>query len=126
MDDLSDFERSISAALASAGADGYSIADLKRTIRECRDDIYADTVKHGGDLAEPFVDFIIVRDVAIFTFFDSDFSVYVFPCVEADLISQTNSLAMIDVTEHRQLLSEYGKTDPDATISREQGELWLG
>jgi hypothetical protein len=127
MQDISEFEKSIYSALTSAGCDGYSVADLRRDIRECRNDIYADTLKHGGDLAEPFVEFIIVRDVAIFTFFDSEFSLYVFPCVEAELISQTNPLAMSDVSEHRQLLRDvYGKNAPDAVVSRAQAELWLG
>jgi len=127
MHDISDFEESISSALTSAGCDGYTLAELRRDTRECRDNIYADTLSHGGDVAEPFVNFVIVRDVAIYTFFGSEFSVYVFPCVEAELISQTNPLAMSDVSEHRRLLCDvYGKNSPDAVIPRSAAELWLG
>ena len=54
-------------------------------------------------------------------------SVYIFPCVEAERISQTSPLAVVDVEEHRNLLAEtYGKDAPDAVLPRAAAELWLG
>lgn len=104
----------------------YSVADLRRDTRACRDDIHKDTSQHGGDIAEPFFNFVVVDGVAIFTLFESSFSVYVVSCKESELIAQTNSLAMIDVSAVRDLLArEYGKSAPDAALPRSIGELWL-
>ena len=82
MEDLSSFERSVSAALIQAGCDTFTTSDLQRNTREVRDDIYTDEVAHGGDIAAPFVNFIITHDVAIFTIFDGPFLVYVVPCAK--------------------------------------------
>ncbi|EMB13333.1 hypothetical protein RE6C_05942 [Rhodopirellula europaea 6C] len=127
MDDLSSFERSVSAALLQAGCDTFTASDLQRHTREVRDDIYADELAHGGDIASPFVNFIITHDVAIFTIFDDPFLVYVIPCTEREMISDTDAFAMFEVPEHIELLAnKYGRSAPDATISRSLAETWLG
>ena len=126
MDSLDDFETRLAARFAEAGMRRYNVANLRQETRDCRDDIYKDASQHGGDIAEPFFNFVIVDGVAIFTLFDSDFSVYVVSCVESELIVQTNNLAMVDVGAVRDLLArEYGKSDPDAALPRSMGELWL-
>ncbi|MCA9120597.1 MAG: hypothetical protein KDB11_10460 [Planctomycetales bacterium] len=126
MDSLNDFESRLSARLAEAGMHRYSVADLRRETRDCRDFIYKDTSQHGGDIAEPFFNFVVVDGVAVFTLFEVDFSVYIAPCQESELIAQTNSLAIIDVAAVRDLLArEYGKSVPDAALPRSIAELWL-
>ncbi|WP_233214877.1 hypothetical protein [Rhodopirellula bahusiensis] len=127
MDDLSSFERSVSAALRQAGCDTFTASNLRRHTREVRDDIYADEVAHGSDIAAPFVNFIITHDVAIFTIFDDPFLVYVVPCTEREMISDTDAFAMAEISEHIELLAtKYGKSTPDASISRTLAESWLG
>jgi len=127
MDDLGQFEESISAALRGVGCDEYTAGDLRRDFRECRDEILADVRAHGGDPSEPFVNLVVISDVAVFTFFGSELSVYVVQCDEAKLISATNAFAMTDVDAHRELLANsYGKLSADAILSRSAGELWLG
>ena len=80
MDSLDEFESLLSALLADAGSNRYRVADLRRDTRDSRDDIYKDRSQHGGDIAEPFFDFVVVDGVAVFTFFESTFSVYVVSC----------------------------------------------
>lgn len=127
MDDLTSFERFVSAALRDAGCDTFTTSDLQRHTREVRDDIYADEVAHGGNIATPFVNFIITHDVAIFTIFDDPFLVYVVPCTEREMIADTDAFAMSEVSEHIELLAKkYGKSAPDATIPRPLAESWLG
>lgn len=126
MDSLDEFESCLSALLAEAECHCYALADLRRDARDCRDDIYQDTSQHGGDIAEPFFNFVVVDGVAVFTLFESNLSVYVVSCEESELIDQTNRLAMIDVDACRDLLArEYGKSMPDAALPRSLGELWL-
>jgi hypothetical protein len=126
MDSLDEFESHLSARLAEAGMHRYSVADLRRDTRDCRDYIYKDTSQYGGDIAEPFFNFVVVDGAAVFTLFESDFSVYVVSCEESELIAQTNNLAMIDVGAVRDLLArKFGKSVPDAALPRSIGELWL-
>ena len=126
MDSLDEFESRLSVRFAEAGIHRYGVADLRRDTRNCRDDIYNDTSQHGGDIAEPFFNFVVADGVAIFTLFGSDFSVYIVPCEESELIAQTNSLTMIDIGAVRDLLArEYGRSVPDAALPRSIGELWL-
>lgn len=127
MDDLTSFERSISAALRNAGCNTFSASDLQQHTREVRDDIYDDEIGHGGDIASPFVNFIITPDFAIFTIFDDPFMVYVVPCTEREMIADTDAFAMSEVSKHIELLAtKYGKSAPDATIPRPLAESWLG
>lgn len=126
MDSLDEFESLLSALLADAGSNRYRVADLRRDTRDCRDDIYKDRSQHRGDIAEPFFNFVVADGVAVFTFFESIFSVYVVSCEESELIAQTDRLAMIDVDACRDLLArEFGKSAPDAALPRSLGELWL-
>ena len=127
IDDLNSFERSVSAALRNAGCDTFTASDLQPHTREVRDDIYADEVAHGGDIASPFVSFIITHDVAIFTIFEDPFLVYVVPCTEGEMIADTDAFAMSEVSKHIELLAtKYDKPAPDAVIPRSLAEWWLG
>lgn len=126
MDSLDEFESLLSALLADAGSNRYRVADLRRDARDCRDDIYKDRSQHRGEIAEPFFNFVVADGVAVCTVFESIFSVYVVSCEESELIAQTDRLAVIDVDACRDLLArEYGKSEPDAALSRSLGELWL-
>lgn len=126
MDDLSDFEAAVSAALSGVGCSSYSIVDLKRDARECRDQIYADSLSHGEDTGAPFVNFVITDDVAVYTVFTDPFAVYITRCSEQALITATRELSMSDVDAHLALIQSLGKSNPDASISRSASELWLG
>jgi len=75
MDSLDEFEFRLKARLAEAGMNRYSLADLRRDSRDYRDDICRDVTQHGGDIAEPFFNFVVVDGIAIFTLFESNFSV---------------------------------------------------
>lgn len=126
MDSFDEFESCLSALLAETGCHRYGVADLRRDARACRDAIYQEISQHGGDIVEPFFELVVVNGVAVFTFFESNFSVYVVSCEEFELIAQTNRLATIDVVACRDLLArEYGKSMPDAALPRSLGELWL-
>jgi hypothetical protein len=126
LESLDEFESRLSAILAGAGSHCYGVADLRRDARDCRDDIYQDASQHGGDIAEPFFNFVVVDGVAVFALFESNFSVYVVSCEESELIERTNKLAVIDVDACRDILArEYGKSSPDAALPRSLGELWL-
>jgi hypothetical protein len=67
-----------------------------------------------------------VEGVAVFTFFESDFSVYVFGCDEYEVINETSPLAMADTDACKSLLaSKHGKLKPDLVIARGFAESWL-
>jgi hypothetical protein len=102
---LNEFESWLGTLLAQAGCVKYSVPDLHRDAKQCRDEIYADNIAHGGTAAEPFFDVIIVEGVAVFTFFERDFSVYVFRCDEDALIRDTSPLAMADTVACKSLLA---------------------
>ena len=127
MDDLAQFEQSIQAALTAAGCDSYGVSDLLRDTRETRDEIYADLRSKGTDVGEPFVNFVIISGVAIFTVFCETFAVYVVQCNEAELVTATDSIALADVDAFLALLAcRFNKPTPDAILSRVTGEVWLG
>ncbi len=126
MADLHEFESRLAVLLEEAGCSKYSVQDLLRDTKHCRDGICADSVAHGESAADPFFFFIAVEGAAVFTFFESDFSVYVFRCDEHELVSQTDSLALADTDACKSLLArECGKTEPDVTIARGLAEYWF-
>lgn len=124
--DLNEFESRLRVLLAEAGCVRYGVSDLHRDTRECRDGIYADDTAHGQLPDSSFYYFIVAEGVAVFTFFESDFSVYVFRCDEHDLITETDPLALDDTDACKALLaSKYRKTKPDLVIARGLAENWL-
>ena len=99
--------------------------DLRRATKECRDDIYNDQITHRGRIDSPFFNFIVADGLAIFTFFETDFSVYLVRCNEAELISQTERFAMIDTLECKSYLaSQHQKLQPDLVVTRNVCEQW--
>jgi hypothetical protein len=127
MVDLDEFESHLLALFAEAGCSKYTVSDLHRDTKQCRDDIHADCVAHGGSIGGAFFNFIIAPNgVAIFTFFEVDFSVYVFACNEYEVINETSVLAMADTGECRRLLVEkFGKKSPDLVIAWSLADYWL-
>jgi hypothetical protein len=126
MGELDEFESRLRELLREAGCVRYGVPDLIADTKQCRDEIYSDTVAHGGSVSSPFFDFVIVEGVAVFTFFESDFSVYVFACNELELINVTGALAMTDTDACKLLLEKkYGKPKPDLVIARGLVEHWL-
>lgn len=120
-----EFAEALTALLAGFGTTTTEPV-IRRATKECRDDIYADTLAHGGRSEDPFFNFVIAEGVAVFTFFESDFSLYVFRCNETDLISQTNRFAMSDTAECKAYLAEvHQKSLPDLVVSRPVCEHWL-
>ncbi len=69
---------------------------------------------------------MIAEEVAAFTFFEEQFSVYVFACDEYELINATEPLALCDTDACKALLAErFGKKTPDLAIPRALAESWL-
>jgi hypothetical protein len=100
--------------------------DIRQATAECRSGLYEDSVAHGVRIEEPFFNFISLDNVAVFTFFNSEFAVFVVPCREQVLIDKTGQFEMNDVAKCRRLLAqEYGKLEPDLVISRALAEYWL-
>ena len=103
-----------------------SLEEVRVDIQRCKDEIYADDVAHGESLGDPFCNFTIYDNVAVFTFFENEFSVYVLLCNQAELIQLMEPLAMIQTEECKSLLGErFGKHTPDLQIPRAVAELWL-
>jgi hypothetical protein len=124
--DVNELESRLEALLAEAGCSTYGVRDLHRDTKLCRDDIYADNVAHGQSSVGSFYNFIVADGVAVFTFFESDFSVYVVGCDEQQLIAETISFALADTDACKSLLAnQYGKPEPDLTVSRGMAEHWL-
>lgn len=102
--------------------------EVREATRECRDDIYADNKAHDCPVRDPFVNFVIVGNVVVFTFFTDPFEIYAFTCNERALISEFegSGLAMTDIDEHRELLAcNYGKSRPDILVSLSVAEKWM-
>jgi hypothetical protein len=120
-----EFVESLSRILRESGS-SLTVDELRRLTKECRDEIYSDDIAHKGNCDGPFFNFVIAGGVAVFTFFESEFSVYVLPCTPTQLIADTNRLAMGDVADCRQYLAaKHGKTTPDLVVSRSVSEYWL-
>jgi hypothetical protein len=124
--ELNDFESRLAALLAEAGCVKYSVRDLHRDSKQCRDGIYADDIAHAKSAPAPFFNFIVAEGVAVFTFFEADLGVYVFRCDESELIHETTPFAMTDTNACKSLLAiKYGKLAPDLALSRGLAEYWL-
>ena len=94
--------------------------------KECRDEIYADERAHGGNIESPFFNFVAFQNLAVFTFFESDFSIYALPCDEARIIADTQQFALCDTRECKAYLaSEHNKSEPDLTVPRAIAEHWM-
>lgn len=123
--ELHDFELQLRSLLQKCGSQ-VSLEKVRADVRECKDEIYADDVAHGKSIGDPFWNFTIHENVAIFTFFENDFSLYVFLCDQAELIRLMKPLAMIETEECKSLIAQrFGKRKPDLQIPRAAAELWL-
>src|SRR5262245_3110111 len=111
--------------LAQTGA-ALTESAVRRATKDCRDEIYADSVAHAGHIEDHFFNVVASKGTAVFTFFESQFSVYVLRCNEAQLISEVNRFAMEDTEECKAFLSaQYGKVNPDCVVPRAVCEHWL-
>jgi hypothetical protein len=100
--------------------------DVRREAKECRDGIIADDKAHGASADRPFFDFLALQNVAVFTFFESQFSIYIVPCNESQVISDTNRFAMSDTAECKAYLAAaHGKASPDFVLSEADCDAWL-
>lgn len=126
------FRLDVANLLSQAGCDVFGEADLREAARECRDEIYLDELEHAGDVDSPFFDFLVVpakdsKDIAVFTFFEESFSIYVFDCDETTLIAQFNGFAMAETEPARRFLaSAYGKVAPDLSVGKDVLHAWIG
>jgi hypothetical protein len=123
---LDELTKALSSGLAEAGTN-LSERQLAKETRECRDEIYADTLTHGGNIEDPFFNFTIIDSVAVFTIFDDPFEFYIFPCDERAVISKCESdFAMVDVESCRRYLrSHFGKDQADVSVPRSLAEAWM-
>src|SRR5262245_12751980 len=123
--EIAEFKAAITAILDTFGG-ALTEQALRENTRVCRDAIYADNLVHGGSIEDPFYNIVIVNGVAAFTFFESEFSIYVVSCDEATLINETEPLALSDTLECRRLLANnYSKHVPDIVVSRTLAEHWV-
>lgn len=121
-----EFAVAVSSLLRQFG-DELTESIVRRQTADCRNDIYADAIAHGGRIEDPFFNFVLLDGVAVFTFFESQFSIYVVRCDETELISQTNQFALADTVECKNYLADkYGKNEPDLIIPCDVCEHWLG
>lgn len=120
-----EFVEALTELLRQTGGE-WTELEIRRDTKVCRDEIYSDTVAHGGTIDEPFFNLTIRNGWAVFTFFEADFSVYVLRCEEYRLIGETEALAMDETVACKQLLSEtYGKLQPDLVVPRAIAEQWM-
>ncbi len=120
-----DFSNALVSLLHQYGG-ALTEPQLRRETKDCRDDVYADNLAHGGRIDDPFFHFVVVNSVAVFTFFESQFSVYAVHCDEAELIAQTNDFALGNIAECKKYLaSKYQKLEPDLVVPRAVCEHWL-
>jgi hypothetical protein len=123
--ELNEFRAELSRLLAAAGC-RLTESDVRRITKECRDEIYAEALSSGTPLESPFFHFVSLDGIALFTFFESPFALFILPCVEHALIGETNQIALLDTHQCRDLLrTKYDKVKPDLEIPRTVAELWL-
>ncbi len=67
--DVNELQSRLETLLEGAGCSRYTVRDLHRDTRQCRDDIYADNLARGESPASPFYNFIVAEGVAVFTLF---------------------------------------------------------
>lgn len=126
MTTLDELVKALSSGLAEAST-SLSERQLAEGTRECRDEVYADNVKHGGSIEDPFFNFIIRDSVAVLVFFDDPFAFYILPCDGRILSSELeHNFAMTDVEQCRQYLrGRFGKEQPDVSAPRWLAEAWI-
>jgi hypothetical protein len=124
-----ELELRLQELLAAFGSTAATELAVRHATRECRNDMYADATAHGCSVGDPFVNFLVLEKVAVFTFFTDPFEFYVLACDDArSLISgfESSGLAMEDIEGHKRILSEtYGKHSPDLTVARPIAEYWM-
>jgi len=127
MNSASELTTYLEQRLAETGSGDLTERDLREETRACRDEIYADNLTYGGHVDDPFVNFVVRGNTAVFTFFTSPFEFYIFECDPDAIIRDFGArLAMSDVDLHRQRLAQrYDKTEPDAVVDRSIAEHWI-
>jgi hypothetical protein len=123
--DAQEFRSRLTSLLTDFGS-AMTESSIRRSTKECRDAIYADILAQGGKIEDPFFNFVARGDLAVFTFFESQFSLYVVPCNETELIAETERFAMADTEECKAFLAaRFNKVCPDLVLTRQICEYWL-
>ncbi|HNO76491.1 MAG TPA: hypothetical protein PKN33_00400 [Phycisphaerae bacterium] len=116
----------LSELLRAAGGHDGAERELRLATKECRDELYADNILHGGSIQDPFFNLIAFEEVAVFTFFEEPFLFYVLNCNVPDLICDTEVFSMDDVAACKEYLAtNYGKPNADISVSRTLAEHWI-
>ena len=122
--DLNQFCEELSRLLQATGSQ-LTESDVRSATRECRDDIYADAKKFGEPLEEPFFNFVCRDGIAVFTFFESQFSVFIVSSDERTLIAESDQFAMCETEDCKEMLRiKFNKERPDIAIPRAVAEHW--
>jgi len=88
--------------------------------------MYTDIIEHGGKIEDPFFNYVVKSDIAIFTVFDDPFLIYAFTCDEPTLIRDFERFAMSEVKQCKEhLAATYNKVLPDIEVRRSIAELWM-
>jgi len=116
----------LGALLKQAGCTDYSADEARADAQECWRDIREDNLAHGDSADEPFFDFVLTENVAVFTFFEPSLSIYILPGDELSFRTRFEALAMIDVEEARQILAtDFNKASPDIMLDPTLARAWL-
>lgn len=123
--DLNQFREKLSRLLQAEGSQ-MTESDVRSATKDCRDAMYADVTTFGKPIEEPFFNFVCLDGIAVFTFFELPFSVFIVSSDEQTVISESDRFAMRETRGCKEMLRvKFKKQQPDIEIPRTLAELWL-
>lgn len=124
--EVQDFSNAVSSLLHRFD-DVFTEPGFRRLVADFYYDMCEDLHAHGESLDEPYYNFWAFKGVAIFTFFETQFSIFAIRCNEPELIAETEQFALADTEACRNYLtSRFQKSEPDLVAPRSVCEQWLG
>lgn len=121
--DLNTFQQELSKLLMESELTAES---LRVTLQSTRDGVYADAMKFGLNIGDPFFDCVGLGQMSLAVFFETEFTIYAVDCDEKTLIAATEELAMVETEACKEMLKvRFNKSQPDLRIPRALAELWM-
>jgi hypothetical protein len=126
MNDIAKFESQIQKALDEIGS-RYLISNIISETLECKTEIVADEIAHGGSEDVEFWNYISDGLASIVTFIEKDqFAIYVFKERIENVTPILDKFSMSEVEGLKEVLnSEFGQTVATAQLTRSLAEYWL-
>jgi len=122
---LGEVNETLNRLLRQAGCRHYSAQQAHSDMREVWRDRREDAASHG-ETDGAFFTFVVVENIAVFTFFERAVGIFVIPGREVDFRSRFDSLAMADVQHAKRVLAEhFRKPAPDLLIDAALRDAWL-